>query len=200
MPVRDNTYAVDRGMESRPLPAIPDATPHSSIQRDHLNRVMVQIHPSMETVNSNQARPTIVCRGGGGVGPGRAVPQASPGHRGHAGQAPGGAASQGDNHHYFILDPDVLVEEPATPCPEQSLNYRSAESQTQPAVAMPYRKSPAGQEAGQGRAGMPVVVGQGSGGANGIQLRPIREGSSNPSKKGNTQSSSNSSSGIGSWP
>lgn len=204
MPVRDNTYAVDRGMESRPLPAIPDATPHSSIQRDHLNRVMVQIHPSMETVSSNQARPTIVCRGG--VGPGRderrALPPGSPAHRGQAvsagaGPAASGGALQGDNHHYFILDPDVLVEEPATPCPEHSLGYRSTECQTQP-VAMPYRKSPAGQgETGQGRAGLPA--GQGSGGANGIQLRPIREGS-NPQKKANPQSSGSSNSGIGSWP
>lgn len=190
MPGRDNTYAAERCMESRPLPAIPDSTPQSSIQRDHLNQITVQVHPNVintEMGNPNQIRPMVMCRSGPSAG----VPRDSRRPQQYLGSGHGGpsAAAMGDNHHYFILDPDVLEEEPAT---LHSMNYRSAENQVQ-TVPLNLQILPDEHKSGRDQ----IEPDQYDSSNNGIQLRPIRDGSSHQ-KKTNQQKFNDS--GIGSWP
>lgn len=196
MPGRDNTYAAERCMESRPLPAIPDSTPQSSIQRDHHNQITVQVHPNVintEMGNPNQIRPMAVCRSGPNAGvprDGRRPQQyMSSGHGGTSAAVPSAAAAMGDNHHYFILDPDVLEEEPAT---LHSMSYRSTENQVQ-TVPLNLQILPDEHKSGRDQ----IEPDQYDSSNNGIQLRPIRDGSSHQ-KKTNQQKFNDS--GIGSWP
>lgn len=197
MPVHDNTYAAERCMETRPLPAIPDSNPQSSIQRDSVNQIAVQVHANVvnaEMRGSSQLPcPMVVtCRGGTSAGVARDGRRPQPPVKpGRGGVVAGASSVQGGNHHYFVLDPDILVEEPAT---LHSTGYRTEESQAQ-AVPMQQQIFPDEHKSGPNR--IKADHHQCDTSVNDIPLRPIRDTAGHQKK--HIQQKFNDS-GIGSWP
>lgn len=130
---RDNTYAADQQFEmqplQRPLPSIPGDGRCGSWRPNPNDprRIVVQLHPTSSgsgTMSIIQPYPTMMARDG------RLPCNCGGTLKAHPSQ---GSVYRPQSHLYFTLDPEVQVEEPATPaegCHSLGRNLEGAENQT----------------------------------------------------------------------